>query len=116
MTTGNDMLLQPVVMNVFPSEPISGPQQDPSGDKVFGDAGSSPAFRVIEQAEQLFKAQDKRIANDLASYARNGSSNGRTLDLLRLQYDLDDMQTSAALAKNIADKVGQAITSLTQGK
>jgi hypothetical protein len=114
MMIGNDMLLQPVVMNVFPPQPVSGPQQDQSGDKVFGDADSSAAFKVIEQAEQMCKVQDKRIASDLASYAKNRSSNGRTLDLLRLQYDLDDMQTSAALAKNIADKVGQAITSLTQ--
>ncbi|MBN3754976.1 hypothetical protein G3N95_18660 [Paraburkholderia sp. Tr-20389] len=101
-------------MNVFPPEPPPEPRQTQPYGEPLGETENSLTLMLIANAEQMCKAQDKRIASDLASYAQNRSSHGRTLDLLRLQYDLDDMQTSAMLAKNIADKVGQAITQLTQ--
>ncbi|MEM5369489.1 hypothetical protein V4C53_26135 [Paraburkholderia azotifigens] len=108
------MFLQPVVMNVFPPQPLPEPRHDQLQANPLGGADDSLAVALIERAEQIARAQDKRIASDLASYAKNRSSNAKTLDLLRLQFDLDDMQTSATLAKNIAEKIGQAITSLTQ--
>jgi hypothetical protein len=108
------MLLQPVVMNVFPAEasPESGPIA--SATNRFGGSDSSLMFQAIERTEAMCKVQDQRIANDLHAYGTHRASTAKLLDVLQLQYDLDDMQTSAMMAKNIADKFGQAITSLTQ--
>ncbi|MFM0054175.1 hypothetical protein PQR64_01030 [Paraburkholderia phytofirmans] len=110
------MQLQPVVMNMYPPEPPADAQhvQSSAVRPEDNDAESSLMFRMIERAEETCKAQDARIVSDLASYGRNQASTAGMLDLLHLQYDLDDMQASAMMAKNIADKVGQAINSLTQ--
>lgn len=77
-------------------------------------ADSSLTFALIEGAEQMCHAQDKHLAKLMKTYADSPSSNLRTLNLLRLQYDLDEMQTSVTLVKNVSDKVSQTITSLTQ--
>lgn len=110
------MQLQPVVMNMYPPEPSADAWhgQSPAVRLEDNDAGSSLTFMMIERAEETFKAQDARVVSDMASYGRNRASTAGLLDLLHLQYDLDDMQASAMVAKNIADKVGQAINSLTQ--
>lgn len=110
------MQLQSVVMNIYPPEPPADVRNVQSSAVRLedGDARSSLTFMMIEREEEAFKAQDARIAGHLASYEKNRASTAGLLDLLRLQYDLDDMQASAMMAKNIADKVGQAINSLTQ--
>ncbi|WP_206001916.1 hypothetical protein [Paraburkholderia aromaticivorans] len=108
--------MQPVVMNMFPPEPPTDARhvQSAAASLEDNDAESSLTFMMIERVEETCKAQDARIDSDLASYGRNRASTAGLLDLLHLQYDLDDMQASAMMAKNIADKVGQAINSLTQ--
>ncbi|HEY1609349.1 MAG TPA: hypothetical protein VGG24_08785 [Paraburkholderia sp.] len=109
------MQLQPIALNVFAQDPA--PQAQPGQSTAaspLGDAGNSPFAQVLARAEQIAQTQDKRIAADLNAYARGRSSTARTLGLLQLQYDLDDMQVSATTAKNIASSVGQALTTLTQ--
>jgi hypothetical protein len=110
------MLLQPVVMNVFPqnSAPDSTSAQSQSSANVFDNTGNSPFLQILERAEEISKAQDRRIADDLQTHAKSRSPTAKLLNLLQLQYDLDDMQFSATLAKNIANQFSQALTTLTQ--
>ncbi|WP_148654343.1 hypothetical protein [Paraburkholderia caribensis] len=106
--------MQPLVMNVFSPDvhPNASGIQSPA-NPLEGDE-NSVLMRIVASAEELSKTQDRRIATDLNSRTGNQSSTARLLNLLQLQYDLDDMQISATLAKNIAEKVSQAITTLTQ--
>ena len=104
------MVLQPVVMNAFAQD--STPIQPAAS--TFDNAANSPFLRVLEGAEQIGKIQDKRVSDDLKAHAKSRSSTAKMLNLLQLQYDLDDMQVSATIAKNIATQVGQALNTLTQ--
>jgi hypothetical protein len=108
------MLLQPVVMNVFPQNSVPDSWQIHSSTNTFGDTGNSPFLQILERAEEICKAQDRRIGGDLEAHAKSRSSTAKLLNLLQLQYDLDDMQFSATLAKNIANQFSQALTTLTQ--
>lgn len=109
------MQLQPIALNVFAQDPA--PQAwpvQPGAGTAFADAGDSLFAQVLERAQEIAQTQDRRIAADLNAQAKGRSSTARTLSLLQLQYDLDDMQVSATMAKNIASAVGQALTTLTQ--
>ncbi|MPW16728.1 hypothetical protein GCT13_07205 [Paraburkholderia sp. CNPSo 3157] len=108
------MQLQPVVMNLFPPDSASDPRSVQSPDNPFGDAGGSLVGQMFDRAEEICKSQDKRIASDQNAYARSRSSTARLLILLDLQRDLDHMQETAAMAKNIAEKFDQALNTLTQ--
>ncbi|RQH09091.1 hypothetical protein [Paraburkholderia dinghuensis] len=108
------MQLQPVVMNAFHHDlaPDSGQIQSPTN--TYGNTGNSPFIWILERAEEISKAQDQRIDDDLKAHAKSQSSTAKLLNLLQLQYDLDDMQFSATLAKNVANQFSQALTTLTQ--
>jgi len=104
------MQLQPVAMNAFQPEPA---QTQPSANTP-GDAANTPFLRVLERIEAIGQAQDRRIAADLNAYAKSRSDTAKLLNLLQLQYDLDDMHFSATLAKNVANQFNQALTTITQ--
>jgi len=104
------MQLQPVAMHAFQPEPA---QTQPS-PRPSGDAEKAPFMRVLEQVEAIGEAQDRRIAADLNAYAKSRNDTAKLLSLLQLQYDLDDMHFSAALAKNVANQFNQALTTITQ--
>ncbi|MEW9583594.1 hypothetical protein [Paraburkholderia sp. DGU8] len=110
------MLLQPVVMNAFPlnSAPDSMPTPIQSSANMLDNTGNSPFLKILERAEEICKVQDRRIADDLQAHTKSRSPTAKLLNLLQLQYDLDDMQFSATLAKNIANQFSQALTTLTQ--
>jgi hypothetical protein len=108
------MQLQPVVMNLGPQNPVLDSQPGASSISMPGNAGDSPFVKLLESANEICKAQDRRIADDLATHTRSRSSTAKMLSLLQLQYDLDDMQVSATMAKNIANQFSQALTTLTQ--
>ncbi|MEX3931624.1 hypothetical protein AB4Y32_07355 [Paraburkholderia phymatum] len=106
--------MQPVVMNLFPPDSVSDPRQLRSPDNPFGNAGDSLVSQMLDRAEEICNSQDKRIASDQNAYARSRSSTARLLSLLDLQRDLDHMQETAAMAKNVAEKFDQALNTLTQ--
>jgi len=113
----NDMQLQPVVMNAFSQDPasasaVASPQLQSSASAL--DGGDSALVRILEGMQEIAKTQDKRIADDLKVQAKSRSSTAKMLNLLKLQYDLDDMQVSATMAKNIASQIGQALNTITQ--
>jgi hypothetical protein len=99
-------------MNAFPLNPEQMPKRAANSERA--DAESPLGVRMLERTQELFKAQDSRIASDLEANANSRSQTAQMLSLLQLQYDLDDMQVSATMAKNVADKVSQALTTLTQ--
>jgi hypothetical protein len=112
------MQLQPVVMNAFSQDPasasaVASPQIQSSAN-ASDSSGDSAFVRILEEMQEIAKTQDKRIADDLKVQTKSRSSTAKMLGLLQLQHDLDDMQVSATLAKNIASQIGQALTMLTQ--
>ncbi|NKJ45232.1 hypothetical protein CIC12_00405 [Burkholderia sp. SG-MS1] len=108
------MLLQPMVMNVFPANSAPDSRQNQSSENTLGNTGNSPFLNALERAEEICNAQDRRITDDLNRHAKSRSSTAGMLNLLKLQYDLDDMQVNATMAKNIANQFSQALTTLTQ--
>jgi len=108
------MQLQPVVMNAAPQDSVPDSQPAQSSAGMPGKTGDSPFVQLLESAQEICKAQDQRIAEDLDTHAKSRSSTAKMLSLLQLQYDLDDMQVSATMAKNVANQFSQALTTLTQ--
>ncbi|WP_233868891.1 hypothetical protein [Paraburkholderia adhaesiva] len=108
------MLLQPVVMNAFTQNSTPDSTQIQSSTNTPGDTGNSPFIQILERAEEIAMVQDKRVADDLNMQAKSQSSTAKLLNLLQLQYDIDDMQFSATMAKNIANQFSQALTTITQ--
>lgn len=108
------MLLQPVVTNAFPQDSGQDLAQTRLSANAFGNQENSPLLNFLEQAEELCKLQDKHIDHDLHAHSRSRNSTARMLNLLQLQYDIDDMNFSATLAKNVANQFSQALTTITQ--
>lgn len=106
-------MLQPVIMNIFPPEIHPDTNEGQPSASRFDNDENSLLMKIMDRAEAISNAQDKRIESHMKADSGNTSSTARALHFLQLQYDLDDMQISATLAKNIAEKVGQAITNLT---
>jgi len=117
------MQLQPVVMNVFPPNPVQnapaagnlpGNVPGATSANALGNTDDSPLLKVLEQAQALSNDQDRRVADALRASVNSRSSTSKLFSLLQLQYELDDMQFNATLASGIASKLSQAVTSLTQ--
>jgi hypothetical protein len=108
------MQLQPVVMNLFTQNPAPDSSTMPSSANASGKLAESPFIQLLQGAEAVGKAQDRRIADDLRTRAKGRTPTAKMLGLLQLQYDLDDMQFSAQLATSIASKVSKAVNTLTQ--
>lgn len=108
------MQLQPVVMNLFTQSPASDAARMPSSTNAAEHRADSPFVQLLSRAEEISKSQDRRLADDLRARAKNGTPTARMLNLLQLQYDLDDMHFSAQLATNVANQVVKAVNTLTQ--
>ncbi|HTH60922.1 MAG TPA: hypothetical protein VL689_12300 [Paraburkholderia sp.] len=108
------MQLQPVVMNAFSQSPIQGSLQSQMTANAFDNTANSPLVQLLARAQEICNAQERRVADDLKTHKKGRTTTAKILGLLQLQYDLDDMNFSATLAKNVANQFSQALTTLTQ--
>lgn len=109
------MQLQPVVMNALAQDPAfaTAATREVSAS-TFGENANAPLIQLLERAHEICKAQDRRLADDMKAQRNSRSPTARLLGLLKLQYDLDDMQLTATMAKNVSTQIGQALNTLTQ--